>query len=116
VEERQKSLALMLLKSGGRRFLTALSSCISDGTPSLSRSCLVSVAWMSSSLSPLRGCNDFQPLACSVLASKLLDSLSYDRVLEERVLASLSLLNVVRHPGTYVCKTGDSQVTVKRRR
>lgn len=98
VEERQKNLALMLLKSGGRRFLTALSSCISDGTPSLSRSCLVSVAWMSSSLSPLRGCNDFQPLACSVLASKLLDSLSYDRVLEERVLASLSLLNVVRHP------------------
>lgn len=91
----------MLLKSGGKRFLLALSNCIFDGTPSLSRSCLITVAWMSSSLSPLRGCNDFQPLACSILASKLLDSLSYDRVLEERVLASLSLLNVVRHPGTF---------------
>jgi hypothetical protein len=101
VEERLKKLALMLLNSGGKKFLTALSNCISDGIPSLSRSCLITVAWMSSSLSPLRGCNDFQPLACSVLAPKLLDSLSYDRVLEERVLASLSLLNVVRHPGTF---------------
>ncbi|CAO2037301.1 unnamed protein product [Urochloa humidicola] len=98
VEERLKKLALMLLNSGGKRFLVALSNCISDGIPSLSRSCLITVTWMSSSLSPLRGCNDFQPLACSVLAPKLLDSLSYDRVLEERVLASLSLLNVVRHP------------------
>ncbi|CAD6251757.1 unnamed protein product [Miscanthus lutarioriparius] len=98
VEERLKKLALMLLKSGGKRFLMALSNCISDGIPSLSGSCLITVAWMSSSLSPLHGCNDFQPLAWSILASKLLDSLSYDRVLEERVLASLSLLNVVRHP------------------
>ena len=101
VEERLKKLALMILNSGGKRFLVALSNCISDGIPSLSRSCLVTITWMSSSLSPLRGCNDFQPLACSILAPKLLDSLSYDRVLEERVLASLSLLNVVRHPGTF---------------
>ncbi|OEL23408.1 hypothetical protein BAE44_0015574 [Dichanthelium oligosanthes] len=98
VEERLKKLALMLLNSGGKRFLMALSNCISDGIPCLSRSCLITVTWMSSSLSPLRGCNDFQPLACSILAPKLLDSLSYDRVLEERVLASLTLLNVVRHP------------------
>ena len=101
VEERLKKLALMILNSGGKRFLVALSNCISDGIPSLSRSCLITITWMSSSLSPLRGCNDFQPLACSILAPKLLDSLSYDRVLEERVLASLSLLNVVRHPGTF---------------
>ncbi|RLN08663.1 hypothetical protein C2845_PM11G15430 [Panicum miliaceum] len=98
VEERLKKLALMLLNSGGKRFLTALSNCISDGILSLSRSCLITITWMSSSLSPLCGCNNFQPLACSILAPKLLDSLSYDRVLEERVLASLSLLNVVRHP------------------
>ncbi|XP_062223988.1 putative E3 ubiquitin-protein ligase LIN-1 isoform X2 [Phragmites australis] len=98
VEEWLKKLALMLLNSGSKRFLMALSNCISDGIPSLSRSCLITVTWMSSSLSPLRGCNDFQPLACSILAPKLLYSLNYDRVLEERVLASLSLLNVVRHP------------------
>jgi hypothetical protein len=66
----------------------------------LVRACLITVTWMSSFLSPLHGCNDFQPLACSTLAPALLDSLSYDRALEERVLASLSLLNVVRHPGT----------------
>ncbi|KAF0919424.1 hypothetical protein E2562_029456 [Oryza meyeriana var. granulata] len=98
VEERLKKLALMLLNSGNKKFLTALSNCISDGIPSLARACLITVTWMSSSLSPLHGCNTFQPLACSVLATKLLDSLSYDRVLEERVLASLSLLNLVRHP------------------
>ncbi|GJM90303.1 hypothetical protein PR202_ga06570 [Eleusine coracana subsp. coracana] len=98
VEERLKKLALMLLNSGSKRFLMVLSNCISDGISSLVRACLITVTWMSSSLSPLRGCNDFQPLACSILAPALLDSLSYDRVLEERVLASLSLLNVVRHP------------------
>jgi hypothetical protein len=90
----------MLLDSGNERFLTVLSNRISDGIPCLVRACLITVTWMSSSLSPLRGCNDFQPLACSILAPALLDCLSYDRVLEERVLASLSLLNVVRHPGT----------------
>uniref|UniRef100_A0A0E0G1W5 Uncharacterized protein n=1 Tax=Oryza nivara TaxID=4536 RepID=A0A0E0G1W5_ORYNI len=98
VEERLKKLALMLLNSGNKKFLTALSNCISDGIPSLARACLITVTWMSSSLSPLHGCNTFQPLACSILATKLVDSLSYDRVLEERVLASLSLLNLVRHP------------------
>ncbi|KAF7078374.1 hypothetical protein CFC21_082822 [Triticum aestivum] len=98
VEERLKKLALVLVKTGNKRFLAALSNCISDGIPALVRACLVTVAWMSSSLSPLHGCNTFQPLACSVLAAKLLDRLSYDRVMEERVLASLSLLNLVRHP------------------
>lgn len=101
VEERLKKLARMLVKTGNKRFLAALSNCISDGIPTLVRACLVTVAWMSSSLSPLHGCNTFQPLACSVLAAKLLDRLSYDRVMEERVLASLSLLNLVRHPGTF---------------
>uniref|UniRef100_A0ACD5YNU0 Uncharacterized protein n=1 Tax=Avena sativa TaxID=4498 RepID=A0ACD5YNU0_AVESA len=98
VEERLKKLALVLLNTGSKRFLVALSNCISDGIPTLVRACLVTVTWMSSSLSPLHGCNTFQPLACSILAPKLLDRLSYDRVLEERVLASLSLLNLVRHP------------------
>uniref|UniRef100_A0ACD5Z1H4 Uncharacterized protein n=1 Tax=Avena sativa TaxID=4498 RepID=A0ACD5Z1H4_AVESA len=98
VEERLKKLALVLLNTGSKRFLVALSNCISDGIPTLVRAGLVTITWMSSSLSPLHGCNTFQPLACSILAPKLLDRLSYDRVLEERVLASLSLLNLVRHP------------------
>ncbi|CAM0946636.1 unnamed protein product [Alopecurus aequalis] len=98
VEERLKKLALVLLNTGNKRFLVALSNCIADGIPTLVRACLVTVTWMSSSLSPLNGCNTFQPLACSILAPMLLDRLSYDRVLEERVLASLSLLNLVRHP------------------
>jgi hypothetical protein len=102
VEERLKKLALVLLNTGNKRFLIALSNCISDGIPTLVRACLVTVTWMSSSLSPLHGCNTFQPLACSILAPKLLDRLSYDRVLEERVLASLSLLNLVRHPGAFL--------------
>jgi hypothetical protein len=102
VEERLRKLALVLLNTGNKQFLVALSNCISDGIPTLVRACLVTVTWMSSSLSPLHGCNTFQPLACSILAPKLLDRLSYDRVLEERVLASLSLLNLVRHPGIFL--------------
>ncbi|XP_073004624.1 putative E3 ubiquitin-protein ligase LIN-1 [Typha latifolia] len=97
-EEWLKNLAIVLLAGGSKRFLVALSNCISDGTPNLARSCLVTVAWISSSLSSLHSSNSFQPLACSILAPRLLESLNYDRSLEERALASLSLINFVRHP------------------
>nr|XP_010927102.3 putative E3 ubiquitin-protein ligase LIN [Elaeis guineensis] len=97
-EEWLRKLAMVLLTSGKKRFLVALSNCIADGIPSLARSCLVTIAWMSSSLSSLHGANSLQPLACSILAPRLFESLNYDRALEERVLASLSLLNFVRHP------------------
>lgn len=97
-EDWLRSLAIILLGSGNKRLLVALSNCIADGIPSLARSCLVTVAWMSNSLSSLRNAITLSSLACSIFAPRLLVSLNYDRALEERVLASLSLLNFARHP------------------
>lgn len=102
-DEWLKKLATILLTSGNKRLLVALSNCIAEGIPNLARSCLVTVAWVSNSLSLVNGCsNNFQPLACSILAPRLFECLRYDRALEERVLASLSLLNFARHPGKRV--------------
>lgn len=88
--------ATVLLTSGNKRFLAALSKSISNGIPCLVRACLVTVAWMSGSLISIENAS-FRSMASSVLVPCLLDSLNYDRALEERVLASLSLLNFVRN-------------------
>lgn len=94
-----RKLAFVLLTSGNKRFLVALSNCIADGSPILARSCLITIAWLSWSLSSLYDANNIlQSLVCSILAPRLLESLSYDKALEERVLASLSLLNFAQHP------------------
>ncbi|KAJ8493305.1 hypothetical protein OPV22_015026 [Ensete ventricosum] len=97
-EQWLRKLAIVLLTSGNKRFLVALSNCIADGIPGLARSCLVTVAWMSSSLVSWHNVNHLQSLACSTLAPRLFESLSYHRAQEERVLASLSLFNFVRYP------------------
>ncbi|XP_042390991.1 putative E3 ubiquitin-protein ligase LIN-1 isoform X1 [Zingiber officinale] len=97
-EEWLRKLAITLLTSGNKRFLVALSNCISEGIPSLSRSCLVTVAWMSSSLASWQNANHLLFHACSTLAPRLFESLSYHKAQEERVLASLSLFNFVRYP------------------
>ncbi|WOL03373.1 hypothetical protein Cni_G12093 [Canna indica] len=97
-EEWLGKLAMALLTSGSKRFLVALSNCISDGIPTLARSCLVTVAWISSSLASWPNAHNLQSLACSTLAPRLFESLSYHRAQEERVLASLSLFNFARYP------------------
>ncbi|CAD5183030.1 unnamed protein product [Musa acuminata subsp. malaccensis] len=97
-EEWLRKLAIVLLSSGNKRFLVALSNCMADGIPGLARSCLVTVAWMSSSLVSWHNVNHLQSLVCSTLAPRLFESLSYHRAQEERVLASLSLFNFVRYP------------------
>lgn len=98
-EEWLRKLAIVLLTSGNKRFLVALSNCMADGIPGLARSCLVTVAWMSSSLVSWHNVNHLQSLVCTTLAPRLFESLSYHRAQEERVLASLSLFNFVRYPG-----------------
>ncbi|XP_020269622.1 putative E3 ubiquitin-protein ligase LIN-1 isoform X2 [Asparagus officinalis] len=104
-EEEEKSrdswlrkLAITLLSSGYKRFVVALSNCIADGIPGLARSCLITVAWVSCSISSLHNVKSSpHALACSILRPRLLESLSYDKALEERVLASLSLHSFARH-------------------
>ncbi|XP_077219896.1 putative E3 ubiquitin-protein ligase LIN isoform X2 [Tasmannia lanceolata] len=91
-QEWLRNAATVLLTSGNKRFLDALLQCITNGIPCLVRACLVTVAWMSTSLTSAQNSN-LQLMACSILAPYLLQSLNYDRALEERVLASLSLLS-----------------------
>ncbi|RWR88595.1 putative E3 ubiquitin-protein ligase LIN [Cinnamomum micranthum f. kanehirae] len=97
-EEFIRKVATVLLMSGNKRFFAALSKSIANGIPCLARACLVTVAWMSSSLILMENA-DLQSLASSTLVPRLLESLNYDRALEERVLATLSLLNFVRNSG-----------------
>ncbi|KAH7654478.1 Armadillo-like helical-containing protein [Dioscorea alata] len=91
-----RNLAIVLLSSGHKRLLVALSNCIGDWIPNLARSCLVTIAWISCSISSSKGAHRLMSFACSILAPRLLESLNYDRALEERVLASLSLLHFAK--------------------
>lgn len=86
----QQKAALALFKSGSKGFLAALANCMVNGTQSLARASLFTVAWMSRFLHSAVDEN-FLTTACSILMPPLLESSSYDRALEERTLASLSL-------------------------
>ncbi|XP_050233822.1 putative E3 ubiquitin-protein ligase LIN-2 [Mercurialis annua] len=46
IEEWQRKVAIMLLNSGSKKLVAALSNCIANGTPNLAQSCLFTVAWM----------------------------------------------------------------------
>ncbi|MQM07812.1 hypothetical protein Taro_040659 [Colocasia esculenta] len=97
MEDWQRRLANILLNKGNKRFFTSLSNCIAAGVPALARSCLVTAAWLSFSLSLLPGTYKLWSLAWSILTPRLLDSLNYDRPIEERVIASFSLCNLTRN-------------------
>ncbi|KAF9589810.1 hypothetical protein IFM89_028745 [Coptis chinensis] len=94
-----RKAATVLLMNGNKRLLTALSGSIENGIPCLARASLITVAWMSSSLHFIQDAS-LRSLACSILAPQLLETLNYDRQLEERVLASLSLLSLLKNSGS----------------
>ncbi|KAK4751200.1 hypothetical protein SAY87_004682 [Trapa incisa] len=90
--------ATILLGNGCNRFLTALSSSIDNGIPVLARASLVTFSWLSRHLNSM-GDKDLKSTACSLFIPQMIQSINYDRALEERVLASLSLLNLVKGSG-----------------
>lgn len=94
-ENWQRKAAVALLTSRNKKFLAALSDSTANGIPYLARASLVTIAWMSSFLSPIADEN-LQTTACSILMPQLIESLSYDKALEERILASFSLFNLAR--------------------
>lgn len=91
-----RKTALVLLRNG--RFLTALSVAIENGIPVLVRAGIVTVSWLSRFLHLVED-GDLQLEACSILMPQMLKSLNFDRALEERVLASSSLLNLIKSSG-----------------
>ncbi|KZV29390.1 hypothetical protein F511_15922 [Dorcoceras hygrometricum] len=94
-ENLQRKAALVLLSRGNTRLVSSLSNAIGNGISCLSRASLVTVCWMISGLR-LFGDEDLQYAACSILVPQLRQSLNYDRALEERILASLSLLTLTK--------------------
>ncbi|KAB2029248.1 hypothetical protein ES319_D05G149500v1 [Gossypium barbadense] len=90
----QRKAAISLLNSGNKKFLAALSNSMANGIPSLARASLLTVTWMSSFLHSVRD-KDFQSMACSVLVPRLLESSNYSRAVEETVLASISLQQLI---------------------
>ncbi|OWM71744.1 hypothetical protein CDL15_Pgr005932 [Punica granatum] len=60
---------------------------------------LVTLSWLSGFL-PCMEDKDLKSTACSIFVPQMLESINYDRAPEERVLASLSLLNLAKSSGT----------------
>ena len=82
-------------KSGYKQLILALAESMANGIPCLARASLVTVSWMLNYLHLLED-TELPTMACSILMPQLLKSLNYDRDNEERVLASYSLLCLIR--------------------
>lgn len=87
-----------MLKSGNKNLLSVLSDSAANGVPSLARASLVTISWMSSYLH-LVDDRKLPPMALSILMPLLLKYLNYDKDVEARVLASYSLLCLVKISG-----------------
>lgn len=94
-ENWQRKTATVLFKSGNKELLMALSDSMVNGIPSLARSSLVTVSWMSRFLDAVGG-EDLRSMTWSLLVPQLLEYLNYDRDVEERVLASYTLLKLAK--------------------
>ncbi|KAL3828143.1 hypothetical protein ACJIZ3_016945 [Penstemon smallii] len=91
------SLSASLIGDGKRSFLEAVAKCLSLGDSDLVRVCLTTVAWLSSSVVSLSE-TEFQLYAFSILISPLKNCLKYAELVEQRILASFSLLNFSKIP------------------
>lgn len=99
-ESWQKRKASVLFKNGNKNLLSALADTIANGIPCLARASLITISWMSSYLNLIED-TMLPPMAFSILRQQLLQSLNYDKDVEERVLASYSLLYLVKYSGIY---------------
>lgn len=102
---------MALWMSGSEKLIGALGKCISNGIPCLARASLVTVSWMSKFVHTVGDGDILRSIALSSLVGKLIQSLNHDSTIEERVLASFSLLALSKSSGTYVLGlTKDSEV------
>ncbi|XP_058752537.1 putative E3 ubiquitin-protein ligase LIN [Vicia villosa] len=97
-ESWHKKAAYVLFKSGNKKLLSSLASCVANSIPCLARASLTTISWMCSYLHLVED-TKFLSMAFSILTPHLLQSLSYDNDVEERVLASYSLLHLTKNSG-----------------
>lgn len=88
--------------SGGEKLLRAIGESIGYGIPCLARASLVTIAWMSKFVHTVGDGDVLQSAALSTLIRKLIDSLNRDNTIEERVLASFSLLALSKSSGIFL--------------
>ncbi|PIN22714.1 hypothetical protein CDL12_04568 [Handroanthus impetiginosus] len=95
-ENWQRKAAVVLLTSGNRRLLTALSDSIANSIPCLARASLITVCWMSIELHS-HGDKDLQLAACSILAPQLIECLNDKNAnFAGKILASFSLYSLTK--------------------
>ncbi|KAF7801379.1 putative E3 ubiquitin-protein ligase LIN isoform X1 [Senna tora] len=109
VESWQERAAYALFKSGNNKLLSALADSIANGLPCLARASLVTVSWMSTYIHLLHD-TKLPTIALSILTPQLLESLNYDRDNEERVLASYSLLCLLKSSGRACVSVNDASL------
>ncbi|KAJ1386761.1 Armadillo-type fold [Sesbania bispinosa] len=97
-ENWRRRVASVLFKSGNKSLLSALADSAANGIPSLARASLVTISWMSSYLHLVDDIK-LQTMVFSIFTPQLLKSLYYDKDVEARVLASYSLLCLVKNSG-----------------
>ncbi|KAL2341501.1 hypothetical protein Fmac_009441 [Flemingia macrophylla] len=100
-ESWQKRAACVLFKSRNENILLALADSIANGIPCLARASLITISWMSSYLHVVDD-RKLPPMVFLILRPQLLHSLNYDKDVEERVLASYSLLYLVKNSGEFL--------------
>jgi hypothetical protein len=94
MEDWQRKVAVVLLNSGGKRFLSALSNSIANGIPILVQSSLFTVAWMRRILLPVRNENSY-----STTTPQLTESPHYGRALNGRMNPSFSQQHLIKNSG-----------------
>ncbi|CAN4081888.1 unnamed protein product [Withania somnifera] len=92
----QRKTAIVLLNSGNKRLLSGLVDSIANGIPCLGRASLVTVTWMSN-FSCFIEDKGVRSLVYSELIPELMKLLKYNNAIEERVLASLSLVRLANN-------------------
>ncbi|CAL0313612.1 unnamed protein product [Lupinus luteus] len=95
-ESWRKRTASVLFKNGNKALLRALANCVTNGIPSLERASLVTISWLSSYLHLVED-RKLPPLVFSIFMPQLVKSLNYDEDIKARVLASYSLLRLVKN-------------------
>ncbi|KAJ9565032.1 LOW QUALITY PROTEIN: hypothetical protein OSB04_000998 [Centaurea solstitialis] len=100
IEHRQRKAAMGLWMSGGQKLIAALGESIANGIPCLARASLVTVAWMSKFVHTVGDGDVLRSTALLTMVRHLIESLNRTSTIEERVLASFSLLELYKSSGS----------------
>ncbi|KAF5779272.1 hypothetical protein HanRHA438_Chr12g0568821 [Helianthus annuus] len=99
IEHWLRKAAMSLWMSGGKKLIGALGESIANGLPSLARASLVTISWISKFVHTVGDGDVLHSIEFSTLIQHLIQCLNRDNAMEERVLASFSLLSLSKSSG-----------------